>query len=185
MISLLKHTVTVWLSNGIIFDIVNLQWRTSNPIITSSIMTCHKKTFINAKYMLNLGKGSEEKKPGHWNQYITLKAFAMASGDGTKCKTCFWGPRMILHAHWKNTFSDPFPNTSMILIFRTNENFCFREGTLLWWQLVSATFSSWSISAQPTSSSVKTFMKSTIQDLQPNVLCVCVSKSHNWRACPV
>ena len=30
---------------------------------------------------------------------ITLKAFAMASGDGTKCKTCFGGPRMILHAH--------------------------------------------------------------------------------------
>ena len=31
--------------------------------------------------------------------YITLKAFAMASGDGAKCKTCFGGPRMILHAH--------------------------------------------------------------------------------------
>ena len=31
--------------------------------------------------------------------YITLKAFAMALGDGTKCKTCFGGPRMILHAH--------------------------------------------------------------------------------------
>ena len=31
--------------------------------------------------------------------YITLKAFAMASGDGTKCKTCFRGPRMIQHAH--------------------------------------------------------------------------------------
>ena len=25
--------------------------------------------------------------------------FAMALGDGTKCKTCFGGPRMILHAH--------------------------------------------------------------------------------------
>ena len=22
--------------------------------------------------------------------YITLKAFVMALGDGTKCKTCFW-----------------------------------------------------------------------------------------------
>ena len=31
--------------------------------------------------------------------YITLKAFAMALGDRTKCKTCFGGPRMILHAH--------------------------------------------------------------------------------------
>ena len=31
--------------------------------------------------------------------YITLKAFAMALGDGTKCKTCFVGPRMILYAH--------------------------------------------------------------------------------------
>ena len=31
--------------------------------------------------------------------YITLKAFAMALGDGTKCKSCFGGPRMILHAH--------------------------------------------------------------------------------------
>ena len=31
--------------------------------------------------------------------YITLKAFAMALGDRTKCKTCFREPRMILHAH--------------------------------------------------------------------------------------
>ena len=31
--------------------------------------------------------------------YITLKAFAMASLDGTKCKTCFGVLRMILHAH--------------------------------------------------------------------------------------
>ena len=31
--------------------------------------------------------------------YITLKAFAMALGDRTKCKACFGGPRMILHAH--------------------------------------------------------------------------------------
>ena len=37
--------------------------------------------------------------------YITLKAFAMALGDGTKCKTCFGVPRMILHAHCKNTFT--------------------------------------------------------------------------------
>ena len=36
--------------------------------------------------------------------YITSKAFAMASGDGTKCETCFWGSRMILHAQCKNTF---------------------------------------------------------------------------------
>ena len=35
--------------------------------------------------------------------YIALKAFAMALGDGTKCKICFGGPRMILYAHWKNT----------------------------------------------------------------------------------
>ena len=27
--------------------------------------------------------------------YITIKAFAMTSGDGTKCKTCFGGPRII------------------------------------------------------------------------------------------
>ena len=44
---------------------------------------------------------SEELGPIH---YITLKAFAMASGDGTKCKTCSGGPRMILHAQCKNTF---------------------------------------------------------------------------------
>ena len=37
--------------------------------------------------------------------YITLKAFAMASGYGTKWKTCFGGPRIILHAHWKKYFS--------------------------------------------------------------------------------
>ena len=37
-------------------------------------------------------------------QYITLKAFAMASGDGTKCKICFGGPIMIPHAQCKNTF---------------------------------------------------------------------------------
>ena len=36
--------------------------------------------------------------------YITSKAFAMASGNGTKCETCFWGSRMILHAQCKNTF---------------------------------------------------------------------------------
>ena len=29
----------------------------------------------------------------------------MALGDGTKCKTFFWGPRMIQHAHWKKYFS--------------------------------------------------------------------------------
>ena len=28
--------------------------------------------------------------------YITLKAFAMALGDRTKCKTCFGCPRMFL-----------------------------------------------------------------------------------------
>ena len=28
--------------------------------------------------------------------YITLKAFAMALGDRTKCKTCFGCPRMVL-----------------------------------------------------------------------------------------
>ena len=39
---------------------------------------------------------SEALRPLH---YITLKAFAMASGDGTKCKTCLGGPRMILHVH--------------------------------------------------------------------------------------
>ena len=30
---------------------------------------------------------------------IILKAFAMALGDGTKCKAYFWGRRMILHDH--------------------------------------------------------------------------------------
>ena len=29
-------------------------------------------------------------------RYITLKAFAMALGDGTKCKTYFGCPRMVL-----------------------------------------------------------------------------------------
>ena len=47
--------------------------------------------------------GQNRISAGHWDQYIlhyiTLKAFAMASGDGTKCKTYFGGPRMILHAH--------------------------------------------------------------------------------------
>ena len=33
-----------------------------------------------------------------------IKSFCNGIGDGTKCKTCFGGPRMILHAHWKNTF---------------------------------------------------------------------------------
>ena len=31
--------------------------------------------------------------------YITLNAFAMALGDGTKCKTCLGGPRMIPNVH--------------------------------------------------------------------------------------
>ena len=38
--------------------------------------------------------------------YITLRAFAMSLGDGTKCKTCFGGPRMILHAHSHFILSD-------------------------------------------------------------------------------
>ena len=29
----------------------------------------------------------------------------MASGNGTKCKTYFGGPRKILHAHWKLRFA--------------------------------------------------------------------------------
>ena len=37
--------------------------------------------------------------------YITLKAFAVALVDRTKCKTGIGGPRMILHAHWKKCFS--------------------------------------------------------------------------------
>ena len=37
--------------------------------------------------------------------YITLKAFAMALGDGTKCKTCFGCPRMVLCGPWKTFFS--------------------------------------------------------------------------------
>ena len=38
--------------------------------------------------------------------YITLKAFAMALGDRTKCKTCFGCPRMVLSPMWslKNLF---------------------------------------------------------------------------------
>ena len=35
--------------------------------------------------------------------YITLKAFAMALG--TKCKTCFGCPRMVLCGHWKTCSS--------------------------------------------------------------------------------
>ena len=33
-----------------------------------------------------------------------LIAVYMTNGLQTKCKTCFGGPRMILHALWKNTF---------------------------------------------------------------------------------
>ena len=33
--------------------------------------------------------------------YITLKAFAMALGGRTKCKTCFGCPRMVLCVPWK------------------------------------------------------------------------------------
>ena len=36
--------------------------------------------------------------------YITLKAFAIAFGDGTKCKTCFGGHRMILYAITQYSF---------------------------------------------------------------------------------
>ena len=35
---------------------------------------------------------------------ITLKAFAIALGDRTKCKTCFGCPRMVLCGPWKNLF---------------------------------------------------------------------------------
>ena len=37
--------------------------------------------------------------------YITLKAFAMALGDRTKCKTCFECPRMVLCGPWKTILS--------------------------------------------------------------------------------
>ena len=36
--------------------------------------------------------------------YITLKAFAMALGDMTKCKTCFVCPRMVLCGPRKKLF---------------------------------------------------------------------------------
>ena len=36
--------------------------------------------------------------------YITLKAFAMALGDGTKYKTYFGCPRMVLCGPWKELF---------------------------------------------------------------------------------
>ena len=40
------------------------------------------------------------------NQIILniITSTSLALGDRTKWKTCFGGPRMILHAHWKNTF---------------------------------------------------------------------------------
>ena len=34
-----------------------------------------------------------------------LLAVDMIKAHKTKCKTCFGGPRMILHAHWKKYFS--------------------------------------------------------------------------------
>ena len=37
--------------------------------------------------------------------YITLKAFAMALGDRTKCKTCSECPRMVLYGPWKTIIS--------------------------------------------------------------------------------
>ena len=47
--------------------------------------------------------------PRIWAVRATFKAVLMAvdmSGTlQTKCKTCFGCPRMILQAHWKNTFS--------------------------------------------------------------------------------
>ena len=53
-------------------------------------------------YNLHLPKiGQNLISAGHWDQYITLhlKLLQWHWGDGTKCKTCFGGPRMILHAH--------------------------------------------------------------------------------------
>ena len=49
-------------------------------------------------------------KPGmSWSSTIVtfkavLIAVYMTKALQTKCKTCFGGPRMILHALWKNTF---------------------------------------------------------------------------------
>ena len=40
------------------------------------------------------GLGEHDQRPGVLNSF--LKAFAMALGDGTKCKTCFGCPRMVL-----------------------------------------------------------------------------------------
>ena len=51
---------------------------------------------ISVSFAQNRPKSDISGVPIH---YITLIAFATALGDGTKCKTCFGGPRMILHAH--------------------------------------------------------------------------------------
>ena len=51
----------------------------------------------------------------------------MSEALQTKCKTCFRGPRMILHAHWKKPFpkyrfgfllpsETPFPNIHLTLV---------------------------------------------------------------------
>ena len=64
----------------------------------------HPKIFIFASVSVYIWPKSDISGALGPIHYITLKAFAMALGDGTKCKICFGGPRMILHAHWKNAF---------------------------------------------------------------------------------
>ena len=60
--------------------------------------SCHLIVTVLMKFAQNRPKSDISGALGPIH-YITLKAFAMALGDGTKCKTCFVGPRMIQQAH--------------------------------------------------------------------------------------
>ena len=102
-ISVLYQYCTSWPSWPIIFF---LKWTIDawNKFYTWS----HPKIFIFASvisvsFAQNRPKSDISGALGPIH-YITLKAFTMALEDGTKCKTCFGGPRMILHDHWKNFF---------------------------------------------------------------------------------
>ena len=67
-------------------------------------------------FLVIVGQNSQHKRAKSDTFKVVFKARYIFKQLQTKCKTCFGGPRMILHAHWKILFQNrglakdtPFP----------------------------------------------------------------------------
>ena len=54
-------------------------------------------------FLVIVGQNSQHKRAKSDTFKVVFKARYIFKQLQTKCKTCFGGPRMILHANWKNT----------------------------------------------------------------------------------